>query len=47
VKWAEADRSIESTDIVFLYTFGHAHVPRPEDWRSEKDSNSLYPFSFA
>ena len=31
VKWVEADRPIQNTDIVFWYTFGHTHIPRPED----------------
>jgi primary-amine oxidase len=31
VKWVEADRPIENTDVVFWYTFGHTHIPRPED----------------
>jgi primary-amine oxidase len=31
IKWVEADRSIENTDVVFWYTFGHTHIPRPED----------------
>jgi len=31
VKWVEQDRAIENTDIVFWYTFGHTHIPRPED----------------
>jgi primary-amine oxidase len=30
-KWIEADRLIENTDVVFWYTFGHTHIPRPED----------------
>ena len=30
--WTEADRPIENTDTVLWYTFGHHHVPRPEDW---------------
>lgn len=30
--WTEADRAIENTDNVLWYTFGHHHVPRPEDW---------------
>ena len=25
------DREIENTDAVFWYTFGHTHIPRPED----------------
>ncbi len=32
VKWTEKDRSIENTNVVFWYTFGHTHVPRPEDY---------------
>jgi primary-amine oxidase len=32
VKWTEADRSTADTDIVFWYTFGHTHIPRPEDY---------------
>jgi primary-amine oxidase len=31
-KWTKADRKIADTDIVFWYTFGHTHVPRPEDY---------------
>ena len=31
-KWIKADRSIADTDVVFWYTFGHTHVPRPEDY---------------
>jgi primary-amine oxidase len=30
--WVEADRSIEDTDVVLWYTFGHTHIPRPEDY---------------
>jgi primary-amine oxidase len=30
-KWIAANRSIENTDVVFWYTFGHTHIPRPED----------------
>ena len=32
VKWTEADRSIDNTDVVLWYTFGHTHIPRPEDY---------------
>lgn len=31
-RWTAADRPIESTDVVFWYTFGHTHLPRPEDY---------------
>ncbi|HEY2054726.1 MAG TPA: primary-amine oxidase [Solirubrobacterales bacterium] len=31
-RWTEADRQIESTDVVVWYTMNHHHVPRPEDW---------------
>ena len=30
--WIEKDRSIENTDVVFWYTFGHTHIPRLEDY---------------
>ncbi len=30
-RWTHADRAIENTDVVFWYTFGHTHLPRPED----------------
>jgi primary-amine oxidase len=32
VKWTEADREVGDTDVVFWYTFGHTHLPRPEDY---------------
>ena len=32
MKWTEADRPIGDTDVVFWYTFGHTHIPRPEDY---------------
>jgi primary-amine oxidase len=31
-KWTAADRPIANTDVVFWYTFGHTHIPRPEDY---------------
>jgi primary-amine oxidase len=30
--WVDADRPIEDTDAVLWYTFGHTHIPRPEDY---------------
>jgi primary-amine oxidase len=31
-EWTRADRAVADRDIVVWYTFGHHHVPRPEDW---------------
>ncbi|MDQ6840864.1 MAG: tyramine oxidase, partial [Actinomycetota bacterium] len=31
-QWTAQDRPIEDRDVVVWYTFGHHHVPRPEDW---------------
>jgi len=31
-QWTAADRPVADRDIVVWYTFGHHHVPRPEDW---------------
>jgi primary-amine oxidase len=31
-EWTSSDREIADRDIVVWYTFGHHHVPRPEDW---------------
>jgi primary-amine oxidase len=31
IAWTKADRPIENKDVVFWYTFGHNHIPRPED----------------
>jgi primary-amine oxidase len=31
-EWTSADRPVADRDIVLWYTFGHHHVPRPEDW---------------
>ena len=30
--WTAADRTVNDTDLVVWYVFGHTHVPRPEDW---------------
>ncbi len=30
--WTAQDRPVENTDVVFWYTFGHTHIPRPEDY---------------
>jgi primary-amine oxidase len=32
VRWTEQDRSLENTDLVVWYTFGHTHIPRAEDY---------------
>jgi primary-amine oxidase len=32
IRWTEKDRAIEGTDNVLWYTFGHTHLPRPEDY---------------
>jgi primary-amine oxidase len=32
IRWTHANRSIENRDVVFWYTFGHTHIPRPEDY---------------
>ena len=31
-EWTAQDRSVQDRDLVVWYTFGHHHVPRPEDW---------------
>ena len=31
-RWTAEDRPIEDTDVVLWYTFGHTHLPRPEDY---------------
>jgi primary-amine oxidase len=31
-EWTAADRPLDGEDVVVWYTFGHHHVPRPEDW---------------
>jgi primary-amine oxidase len=30
--WVQADRPVDSEDIVVWHTFGTTHFPRPEDW---------------
>jgi primary-amine oxidase len=32
IKWTTNERAISDTDIVFWYTMGHTHIPRPEDY---------------
>jgi primary-amine oxidase len=32
IRWTEADRPVANTDVVLWYTFGHTHLPRPEDY---------------
>jgi primary-amine oxidase len=32
VKWTAQNRSIKDVDLVFWYTMGHTHIPRPEDY---------------
>jgi primary-amine oxidase len=31
-KWTSGNRQIANKDVVFWYTFGHTHLPRPEDY---------------
>ncbi len=31
-EWTAQDRPVQDRDLVVWYTFGHHHVPRPEDW---------------
>jgi primary-amine oxidase len=32
IRWTQQDRPITDTDVVFWYTMGHTHIPRPEDY---------------
>ena len=32
IRWTEQNRRVDDTDLVFWYTMGHTHVPRPEDY---------------
>jgi len=48
-KWTQANRPIDSKDIVLWYTFGITHVPRLEDWPVmpvETVGFSFVPFGF-
>jgi primary-amine oxidase len=31
-RWTAEDRTLQNEDVVFWYTFGHTHIPRPEDY---------------
>ena len=31
-RWTEQNRRLVNTDVVLWYTFGHTHLPRPEDY---------------
>ena len=31
-RWAERERPLQDADLVVWYTFGHTHIPRPEEW---------------
>lgn len=31
-RWTQQDRPLVEQDLVVWYTFGHHHVPRPEEW---------------
>lgn len=32
ISWTQKNRPVADTDIVFWYTMGHTHIPRPEDY---------------
>jgi primary-amine oxidase len=32
IRWTQKNRNISNKDIVFWYTMGHTHIPRPEDY---------------
>ena len=47
--WTERDRNVENTDIVVWHTFGHHHLPRPEDFPVQpvvSTGFTLQPFGF-
>jgi primary-amine oxidase len=31
-RWIQQNRSVAKTDVILWYTFGHTHLPRPEDY---------------
>ena len=31
-RWTEQDRNVANEDVIFRYTFGNTHSPRPEDY---------------
>jgi primary-amine oxidase len=32
IRWTQENRPVENSDVVLWYTFGHTHIPRPEDY---------------
>ena len=30
--WTRQQRPVADTDLVVWYSFGHTHIPRPEEW---------------
>ena len=47
--WTEQDRTVEDTDIVVWHSFGHHHLPRPEDFPVQpvvSTGFTLQPFGF-
>jgi primary-amine oxidase len=47
--WTEQDRPVENTDLVVWHTFGHHHLPRPEDFPVQpvvSTGFTLQPFGF-
>ena len=47
--WTEADRPVDDTQITVWHTFGHHHLPRPEDFPVQPVTScgfKLQPFGF-
>jgi primary-amine oxidase len=47
--WTERDRNVENIDVVVWHTFGHHHLPRPEDFPVQPAVSTgftLQPFGF-